>query len=85
MIEHDPRYDFSNQAPVYWNTTHAINMTLRDHFAGQVLCGYFANNHKDELMGLGLFDSEVRNTIANHAYEIADAMLEARKNEVRNP
>jgi len=60
-------------------------MTLRDHFAGQVLCGYFANNHKDELMGLGLFDSEVRNTIANHAYEIADAMLEARKNEIWNP
>ena len=79
MIEHDPRYDFSNQAPVYWNTTHAINMTLRDYFAGQVLSGYFANNHKNELKELGLFDTDFYEEIATHVYEMADAMLEARK------
>jgi len=42
MTDHDPRYDFSDlQAkytfsdpnPVYWTADHAINMTIRDHFA----------------------------------------------------
>jgi hypothetical protein len=59
-------------------------MTLRDHFAGQVLCGYFANNHRNELEELGLFDTEVCDQIASHAYEVADAMLKAR-NALRNP
>jgi hypothetical protein len=57
-------------------------MTLRDYFAAQVLIGYFANNHKNEVKELGLFDTVVYKEIASHAYEMADEMLKARKNEV---
>jgi len=60
-------------------------MTLRDYFAAQVLSGYFANNHKDELEELGLFDTSTYRRIAEHCYEMADQMLEARQNEIRNP
>ena len=54
-------------------------MTLRDYFAAKVLAGYFSNNHPNELEELGLFDTETYNQIAVHAYEMANAMLEARK------
>ena len=57
-------------------------MTLRDYFAAKVLAGYFSNNHLNELEELGLFNTETYNQIAAHTYEMADAMLEARKNEV---
>jgi hypothetical protein len=57
-------------------------MTLRDYFAGQVLNGYFANNHENEITELGLFNTVVYKEIALHAYEMADEMLKARKNEV---
>jgi len=64
--------------PTYFTSEHAMSMTLRDYFAAQVLSGYFANNHKDELEELGLFDTEVCDQIASHAYEMADAMLKAK-------
>jgi hypothetical protein len=70
--------------PTYFTSEHAMSMTLRDYFAAQVLSGYFANNHKDEVKELGLFDADVYEEIATHVYEMADAMLEA-KNAVRNP
>jgi hypothetical protein len=61
-------------------------MTLRDYFAAQVLSGYFANNHKDELEEEELlFDTSTYRRIADHCYEMADQMLEARKDEIRNP
>lgn len=66
MTEHDPRYDFSDPAPVYWTAAHAINMELRDHFAAMAMKG---------LMDAAMPMPE----IAQAAYEMADAMMEARK------
>lgn len=43
-------------------------VTLRDHFAGQVLCGWYAKE-------LGHVS---KGTIAENCYLMADAMLEAR-------
>ena len=61
-------------------------MTLRDYFAARVLSGYFANNHKNELEEEGLlFDTDTYIKIADHCYEMADEMLKARQNEIRNP
>jgi hypothetical protein len=61
-------------------------MTLRDYFAAQVLSGYFANNHKNELEEEKLlFDTSTYKRIAAHCYETADEMLKARQNEIRNP
>jgi len=61
-------------------------MTLRDYFAAQVLSGYFANNHKDELEEEKLlFDTSTYRRIADHCYEMADEMLKARQNEIWNP
>ena len=61
-------------------------MTLRDYFAAQVLGGYFANNHKDELEEEKLlFDTSTYRRIADHCYEMADEMLKARQNEIWNP
>jgi hypothetical protein len=57
---------------------HKDEMTLRDYFAAQVLSGYFANNHKDEVTELGLFDTVVYAEIAKHVYEMADEMLKER-------
>jgi cytochrome b involved in lipid metabolism len=70
--------------PTYFTSEHAMSMALRDYFAAQVLGGYFANNHKDEIEELGLFDTSTYRRIADHCYEMADQMLEA-KNAVRNP
>ena len=47
-------------------------MTLRDYFAGQALSGMLANPEPLDLL---------HNEIADYAYEVADAMLEARKND----
>ena len=46
-------------------------MTLRDYFAGQALMGVLSNSKLDERIG--------ENRLARSAYEIADAMLKARK------
>jgi len=76
MTEHDPRYNFSGQAPVYWTAAHAINMTLRDYFAASIMQALITRETKmipDPLMYAGA------------AYDLADAMLEARKDEIRNP
>jgi len=69
MTEHDPRYEFSNQAPVYWTSTHAINMTLRDYFAAQSLKGFIQED----------FHTPTYKQIADACYKLADAMLEARE------
>jgi cytochrome b involved in lipid metabolism len=72
--------------PTYFTAEHAMSMTLRDYFAAQVLSGYFANNHKDELEEEKLlFDTSTYRRIADHCYEMADEMLKARQNEIRNP
>lgn len=79
MVEYAfPHVDFIGQK--------ISGMTLRDYFAAQVLSGYFANNHKNELEEEGLlFDTDTYIKIAAHCYEMADEMLKARQNEIRNP
>ena len=52
-------------------------MTLRDWFAGQALAGFIASGTFSNA-GTG-FES----FIAGHAYNVADAMLEARKGETK--
>jgi hypothetical protein len=47
-------------------------MSLRDYFAGQALCGFFANTNPMPKGSTAL-------SIAEAAYKAADAMLEARK------
>lgn len=49
------------------------DMTLRDYFAAKAMIGIFADPHHDtaDIGGYG--------QIANYAYSMADAMLEARK------
>ena len=52
-------------------------MTLRDWFAGQALAGFIASGTFSNA-GTG-FES----FIAGHAYNVADAMLEARNGETK--
>lgn len=47
-------------------------MTLRDWFAGQVLAGLAGNDYTQPF-------SVLSTRVAERAYEIADAMMEARK------
>lgn len=48
-------------------------MTLRDWFAGQVLAGWMANNDA------ALLEAERDGMRASRCYQLADAMLAARK------
>jgi hypothetical protein len=48
----------------------ASDKTLRDEFAGQALAGYFANKSTMHMNAIGC---------AAYIYDMADAMLEARK------
>ena len=48
-------------------------MTLRDWFAGQALAGHLAYSHPQSVMGVFIPET------AKTAYELADAMIEARK------
>lgn len=59
--------------PVHNPETHPSGMTLRDYFAAKALQGLLADLPK-ALWGMGWKDN-----VAGTSYEIADAMLEARK------
>ena len=65
-------YSKTEQAFPAGNPTHGGNtgMTLRDYFAGQALVGLLSNPTNDPLKPL---------EYASDAYNIADAMMEARK------
>ncbi len=56
---------------------HSMGMTLRDWFAGQALAGFYAN--PDPHMPAELDGKPGVIRVAQAAYQIADAMLEARK------
>jgi hypothetical protein len=58
--------------PVYLTKDHAINMTLRDDFAGKAMQAQVGNPLK---MG----EDEAHRLIAERAYRLADAMLKARE------
>jgi hypothetical protein len=51
--------------PTYFTADHAISMTLRDYFAGQVLLKFSGEGSTLE--------------IAGYCYELADAMLKERE------
>jgi hypothetical protein len=55
-----------------WNQTYESGMTLRDWFAGMAL------QHIPELLHANLVNKSAEN-IAEWSYQIADAMLAARK------
>jgi hypothetical protein len=58
------------ELPAFPETENVINgMTLRDWFAGQALSG---------IIGLRLYVTEEEEELAQHVYEIADAMLKER-------
>jgi hypothetical protein len=53
-------------------------MTLRDHFAAQAIAGMLSNPHCTlPMTQRDSFPSHALQILAFHAYEIADAMLEA--------
>jgi hypothetical protein len=54
----------------YFTEDHALNMTLRDYFAAKAMQGMMADGQAFRLVA--------ESTLANTAYEIADAMLKAR-------
>lgn len=58
--------------PIASDTPHKTGLTKRDWFAGQALSGICASAY-------GLKDAWLINCAAVLAYQIADAMLEARK------
>jgi hypothetical protein len=55
----------------YFTEDHALNMTLRDYFAAKAMQGMMADGQAFRLVA--------ESTLANTAYEIADAMLKARE------
>jgi hypothetical protein len=52
----------------YFTKDHAVSMTLRDYFAAKAMQGFLTGEYN-------LYPHEV----VQRAYEIADAMMEARK------
>jgi len=66
-------------SPIYMGQT---GMTLRDYFAGQALAGWLASygENMEHPSANGTIE-----TVAKHAYEMADAMLAARSKEGREP
>ena len=59
-----------DEAPTYFTDKHAQSMTLRDHFAGLAMQAFMTREAK--------FSSDLM-MYAGAAYDVADAMLEARK------
>ena len=55
----------------YFRDDHAVSMKLRDYFAAQAMVGLLNCYHNPKE-----FTEQV---LANQSYEIADAMMEARK------
>lgn len=60
--------------PLFDGSAHYGGMTLRDWFAGQIMCGMYANGFYTE--GGSRIDGDEYRAIG--AYDQADAMLKAR-------
>lgn len=60
----------------YPNNVHMEEMTLRDYFAAKFVHGALAGDN--------FIWTEIEEEV-DAAYRIADAMLEARRHEIRNP
>lgn len=60
--------------PTYFTAEHAVSMTLRDYLAGQAMQALITRETKM------IPDPSV---YAGAAYDLADAMLEARKQDVQ--
>jgi hypothetical protein len=58
-----------------WNQTYSPGMSLRDWFAGQALAGIVT---RDDIVGTEARLRHVKGSVADLAYEYADAMLAAR-------
>lgn len=55
------------------NTEYSVGMSLRDYFAAAALQGWIASLPPDTVV------AGKEDRLAKHAYELADAMLKARK------
>lgn len=64
------------------NTWHEEGMTLRDYFAAKALPAIY--EYACECARVDGWERGWRNGVAAEAYAIADAMLKARMNELRN-
>ncbi len=58
-----------------WDQSHYHGMSLRDWFAGEALCGFFANSDLTEVP---------TDSVATNCYAAADAMLRERAKAVRS-
>lgn len=56
-------------------TEYPVGMSLRDYFAAQIVAGFFTDR------SIGFYTAADRKSLAQSAYEIADAMLAARASE----
>ena len=82
----NPKHDGGAAFPISlpgWGDNGACGMSLRDHFAGQVLVGlvtYENGERLDKLFGSGRTDDcSPQRYFAEIAYSIADAMLAERE------
>ena len=60
--------------PGMQSSTYYNGMSLRDYFAGQALAGFCSG-----VRGSAMEADYIVQCVAPHVYEVADAMLEARK------
>ena len=60
----------------YYGVNYAKDMTLRDYFAGQVMVGYLC---AQGVLGYRNNSAEQNQYCAETAYQMADAMMKARK------
>jgi len=65
--------------PVYLTKDHAVNMTLRDYFAGKALQTLMADAEaKKHLVKIGMGE-QMPQCLSQMAYIYADAMMKARE------
>ena len=63
----------TDDAPTYFTNNHAQSMLMRDYFAAQAMQGFLAYaSHK----GINMPSDD---ELAGASYQLADAMMEARK------
>lgn len=70
------QYDGGQAFPMHKRDDALAGMSLRDYFAAKALSGELASQSLD---GVSYSGSEALASLAEFSYEVADAMLKARK------
>jgi hypothetical protein len=60
-----------------YKSDHFDGMSLRDYFAAKAMQAIISNSDKQSIAF-----GEVDNWVGTYAYDVADAMMEARENEI---